>query len=835
MPNFFSRFCLLRLALLGAMCGVLGADSAVMAQQRIEIVEAQLGFGGRYKIGCWTPLVITLQGGSEPQVVVPRTQFPDGDGQMTEIIARPVNLTPGQQQKVALLVRIGQLDASLQVDLIDDQGRRITRANFESGSGNPARFIESGDAATTRHLLSVGPNDLGLKLLSQEGLANKEFVDEHLVRVQSVELLPRHYLAYEGIDTVLLSTSDRGTWTALRADDPRLKALATWVELGGRLILFCGSNGGAVLGSNGPLEQFVPGTFAGMETLTDLRQLEIYSGLNEPFPGRAQAQLSVPHLSRVRGDVELSANVGELKLPLVVRARHGMGQVVFAGFDPDVAPFRDWTSRSGVVSRLVIQRDESLGSEEDNYYYDYASDLTETLHTAMEGQLETAGVTTPPFLLIVGLVLLYIAVIGPGDYLFVRYVLKRMEWTWVTFPLIVVATSAAAYWLANRMKGNDLITTQVEVVDVDTTQGLVRGTLWTHLFSPKPDSYTLTPAARLPDGADSPTQDAAVAWLGRPSMGIGGMNSTDLGSLLGGADYAWAPNRELLDRVPIEVWSTRTFVSRWHGSGNVDVDATLTRTTSAGVVGTVSNRSGVELLDAALIYQGYVWKLGNLPHAETATIEPPGSLARSNAPRRVRTWFEEDFQLSSGEKAYVRARRLNELPLYGLVNVMMFSDAAGGRKLTGAWNRYQHFVDLSHALDSQTAMLVGRVAEPRSELLRIVPGEGGEPVPTSMRGPRDYAIVIYRFLLPVGSTEGAETAEPNAEESPEERGESSDQETNDAANDDRGNEETDGTDPASQIEDSPVEPASEPLSAPSAEEGDPDEASASEPTETATR
>jgi hypothetical protein len=353
-----------------------------------------------------------------------------------------------------------------------------------------------------------------------------------------------------------------------------------------------------------------------------------------------------------------------------------------------------------------------------------------------------------------------------------------MEWTWVTFPVIVIATSAGAYWLANRMKGDDLITTQVEVVDIDTTRGLVRGTLWTHLFSPRPDSYTLTPAARLPDGSESTTQDAAVAWLGRPSMGIGGMNSTDLGSLMGGVDYQWAPNRELLNGVPIEVWSTRTFVSRWHGRGNVDVASDLRRTTTAAVAGTVTNRSGVDLLDAALVYQGYVWKLGTLPNEGTASIEPPGSIARSNAPRKVRTWFEEDFQLTSGEQAHVSTRRLSQLPLYGLVNVMMFADAAGGRKVTGAWNRYQHFVDLSHALDSDTAMLVGRIVEPRSELVRVVEGAEGQPEMASVRGPRDHTEVIYRFLLPVGPRESDEAAEPGSEESPAVTDGETDAETN---------------------------------------------------------
>src|SRR5690606_26712197 len=109
--------------------------------------------------------------------------------------------------------------------------------------------------------------------------------------------------AYEGIDTVLLATSYRDPWTSLRSDDPRLRALTQWVELGGRLILFCGRNSGDLLGSDGPLRQLAPGSFAGMVTITDLRQLELYSGSSEPFPGRAQTQLGVPHLTDIRGDV----------------------------------------------------------------------------------------------------------------------------------------------------------------------------------------------------------------------------------------------------------------------------------------------------------------------------------------------------------------------------------------------------------------------------------------------------------------------------------------------------------------------------------------------------
>jgi hypothetical protein len=38
---------------------------------------------------------------------------------------------------------------------------------------------------------------------------------------------------------------------------------------------------------------------------------------------------------------------------------------------------------------------------------------------------------------VMGLMLLYLFIIGPIDYLVVHRILKRPRWTWVTFPLMV--------------------------------------------------------------------------------------------------------------------------------------------------------------------------------------------------------------------------------------------------------------------------------------------------------------------------------------------------------------------------------------------------------------
>ena len=50
-----------------------------------------------------------------------------------------------------------------------------------------------------------------------------------------------------------------------------------------------------------------------------------------------------------------------------------------------------------------------------------------------------------------------------------------MQWTWLTFSLVVVATCVGAYGLAYRFKGDELRVNQAEVVDVDAASGLMRG------------------------------------------------------------------------------------------------------------------------------------------------------------------------------------------------------------------------------------------------------------------------------------------------------------------------------------------------------------------------
>jgi len=724
---------------------VLASVSA--AQQGPELVKADMGFGDRYKVGCWTPLRLTCKGGDETLTVFAEVRLPDGDGKLVSITSPRFSLPAGSEVNRELLVRAGKLDSPVAVNLMMERTGKgpklVAKRTFSTSRPLDEGGVVSGEPATTRLMVEVGQSYLGASTAVDAAKSTQLWYTQNIVgRVPNLQTLPRHWLAYEGVDTVLLSTSDSDAWATLRADDPRIQALTEWVRLGGRIVLFCATSSNEVIGSGGPLAHLTPGDFQDVVTVDDLSELQTYVGGNEPLPQRGRFQLGVPKFGDVRGDIELEVGPRSNGLPVIVRTRHELGQVVFVGFDVDSGPLKAWKSRDLLVKKLLAYSADDRPTDADNYYYSGPSDVSASVQARLDQTLESSGIKTPPFLAIAGLVLLYILLIGPGDYLFVKHVLKRMEMTWVTFPIIVVSTCLAAYWYADYLKGDDLRVNQVEIVDVNTATGLTRGTMWTHVFSPSPARYNLRLSAKTPAGEPATTDDATIAWLGKTSSGGGGMNA-EANRTFGPPVYFWSPDRSRLLQTPIEIWSTKTFVSRWQSQSASTLQANLSRTPNNLVEGEVVNSSGVDLTNCKIVYGSWAWRLGDLPAGGKANIDS------SSKVRKLRNVFKDDYSFVATQNSYYEQQQLvRNVSLAGLAEMMMFYDTLGGLKHTGQWNRYQSFLDLSHTLDGETAMLVGECREPRSELVRA--DDAGDT--SSLRGDKDTYVVMYRFVLPVKPT-----------------------------------------------------------------------------------
>ena len=130
-----------------------------------------------------------------------------------------------------------------------------------------------------------------------------------------------------------------------------------------------------------------------------------------------------------------------------------------------------------------------------------------------------------PFFVVALLVIVYILLIGPGDYFLLRRLGRGMQWTWVTFPAIVVIFAAGAYVAAYWLKGDQLRVSQVDLVDIDA-EGTARGASWFSIFSPRGESFDLSMRPCLPDG-QPPETSGSLAWLGKAGNEFNGMYSRD--------------------------------------------------------------------------------------------------------------------------------------------------------------------------------------------------------------------------------------------------------------------------------------------------------------------
>jgi len=539
----------------------------------------------------------------------------------------------------------------------------------------------------------------------------------------------------------VMTTSQPDVYRQLTAGSARLKALEDWIERGGRLILCVGQSAEEVLAPGSPLAGLAPGKLDGRVKLHQTTALETMAetgerldlGTKDGRPGF----LDVPRLIEIKGKIEAYEGVRRTDLPLVIRTPRGFGEIVFVAVDLDRPPLSTWNGRQQLWAKLLGRvKPPTLKDEEADQIVAARSgytDLAGQLHTGLE---QFSGVSVP-FSLVVCLIVAYIACIGPLDYFVLKKFFKRMELTWITFPGIVVAFSLGAYVLAHEMKGEQLRINQVDVVDVDASSGLVRGTMWSTIFSPQTDLYDLSLEPKLAGSKSEEKPDVLLSWLGMPGADVGGLRQTSTASSLFNSAYRFSPELDRVDRLPISVWSTKALTARWTSTAAPQLTSKLRDKGDKLLAGTIKNGSPLQLTDAVLVYDRWAYKLG--------TLEPAGfvNLEGSVDPQTVDTYFKH-MTMIGGRDATAPYDPENSA-VERVMEVMLFHEAAGGVRYTRLSNGYEGYLDASRQLRAGRAVLMGRAAEPATQLMR-----DGKP----LSGPRDQHWTFYRFMLPVESADG---------------------------------------------------------------------------------
>lgn len=688
--------------------------------QSPEIAGIQVGFADRYKLGAWTPVEVTLRG-APPAGQIALT-VPDSDGVPTRVTA---DITPNAT-RATLYARIGQAGCPLKIELLVDS-QSVARKTFEAADrADGEHYLRPVQAHAL--IVQVGAGAMGL----EESVAAEKTGGQSravVARVGSAEQLPTQWYGYEGADVVVLSTSDPAVYQSFTPESEQAKALDQWVRMGGKLVLCVGLQGEKLLKQGQALAAFAPGTFQGTVPLPQTAALETYAGSSTAVPPTDRAML-VARLADAQGKIEAA----EGDLPLVVRTPRGFGQILFVAADLDQPPLSKWADRKLLTARLLdLPASEAADESDTGMHYGF---------THLSGQLRSAldqfqGVRIVPFAVVASLMVVYILLIGPGDYFFLRRFLRRMEWTWATFPAIVLLTCAGACGLAYWLKGSELRVHQAEVIDFDAASGTVRGTSWMNVFSPRAENFNLSLRGRLVGGW---RREPVLAWLGLHGDGLGGMNRNNTSAFgLESEPYQFSPALDAMQGVPIPIWSTKSFTARWSSDASSPVEAKLADEDGLPA-GRITNGLDVPLENCVLAYEHRAYELGTIATDATVEIGPTTRRVDLRTLLTGRKYAAGDKNSQEGSTPYDQS----SVDVDYILRAIMFYEAAGGQHYTHLTNDDQRFLDMTSLLRAGRAVLVAH--------LRGVSGHSGTGLLRDgqpLEGSQDEHTKVYRFVLPV--------------------------------------------------------------------------------------
>ncbi|MBI1917950.1 MAG: hypothetical protein HYS12_24920 [Planctomycetes bacterium] len=725
------------LALVFACLAALTGPATLRGEENrpIEIEDIRIGFpaqdGRRCRPGSWCPVHVDLRArgalaAGEYELAV---ETADSDDVLGQYVVSVPAVAAGNSSTVRTYYRPGNRTASLKA-IVRKKGAATLHALEKAPGFNETLRPEEvlylaigGRPARLRNAL-VPARKGG----QETGEQDEALAERGIVVVDKPDELPDRWFGYAGVDVVVLST---GSGMAGRLLDSRWAvqgaALGEWVRRGGRLVVDLGKNArdAAELLRRWELQVGQPR----VERSRGLQELQEWVGVsNDPFPGEQGADVARFRLADAAVAL-VSDRVGEESWPVVSLAACGLGRVLLVAFDLDAPTFAAWKGRGRfweVVHAELGPRQATRGRGQET------GERPEELGTLLQRGLENFDrVPAVSFGWVAFFMLLYILLIGPLDYLFLKKVVKRLELTWVSFPVVVLVASLAAFWTAHGLKGGELRINKIDVVDIDLRAGEVQGTTWFALFSPRVECYTIGVEA-APTWVPRPASDSSVmvTTLSPPDSSAGGIDRPGSQPVFR-RPYVYAKDGAGLKNVAVPVWASRSFTATWRaGVGrNTPVaveDFGLSRD-GLRLVGRLQSRLPVALREVSLFYNGNWYALEELPAGGSYRVDVhdiPRTAQGSPVP-----WMNELFGRSARGTAEGRPRAAEVTPPMSLMKTVLFHGLEGGP--------YSHLANSGLRLLDQGWRLrglkgIGRIASKQY---------------------LDEAIIVGRAVVPVGVAE----------------------------------------------------------------------------------
>jgi len=665
--------------------------------EKADVAPLQFGFDGHVKLGHWVPIFLPDDLAADADAYSVTTI--DGD-------ESPVTYSGRLKDTKTAYVRFGKKYGSVNLQLLQS-GQVVKSLEYSQSDLARLNFARSTDLLT---LIIAKNENLIAKLKS--AVAAQSTTDETLtIALPSTKDLPAEAMGWQSVNRMIISASSAD---GLRDTDQRVwDAIQDWVKSGGDLILIADPNHAELFREVPGVSRLIPGTIKNTAQMRSSRDLERFVGTSRrQLIGRDDPPMTMLKLTPAESALVIS-NAGDL--PILVRSAKGFGRISFCALDLEADRLMQWPSHTGLVEKVIATNDRLTGQSARPETQRSKKGLTHSGYSDMLGQLRVplddfSTVRFLPFTLVAILITLYILCVAVGDYFLLSKALKKMELTWITFPLIALLFCGLAFAISKFTRPSELQINQMEIVDFDLVDGASRGTAWVNLYAPVGEKVNVDLAPQTSFGLDIGRQ--MVSWQGLPGDGLGGMeNEVSTGFKRLAYQQTITTQEEggpnvSMEQLPLQVASTKPLLINYEIANPTQFSSQLSGTRDR-LEGTFKNPLSVPIYNGKIFFGEYVYLLKKplLPDVVT--------LIESDAKERtLRSYLNR--RSAKGEEGNDAGRSQNrpwdpdEKSLTRIADVMMFYEAAGGQGYTGLTNGYHRAIDFSPLLRLGKAVLVGQ-------------------------------------------------------------------------------------------------------------------------------
>lgn len=471
----------------------------------------------------------------------------------------------------------------------DNNVIRFYRDSLSKGNNVPFTSGEDYLYATSSNSASVG-------VLSED---SDTFNFLTLLRGQNLDLqvnplkaekFPANSLMYDSLDILAINQFPSETLS-----QGQVEAITSWVNSGGTLIL---SGGAGIAKTTQAFEKLLPVQLEGTIAVQDLSVLANMTGrelqLTEPFT-----------LSKAKPLPDSEVVMEQNGIPLIVSKSYGNGKVLYAAFDVALQPLANWNGHH-ILWGDLLKEEFAEYNQQSNIRYGGGG-----VYWQIDNALDYfPSIQSPPFSLLVVLLIIYAIIVAPILYLILKYFDKR-EWSWVIIPSIAIVSSIGIFFAGASNKASMIGHTLTSIELNGDGQGNRSGGV--ALFVPNSGDYTLS--------LNNKTFPTAFDTISRGQQGLHGESDLQIRSVEDATELEFK-------KVPF--WSVRKAMLQENGIQQLGaIESELFVNASGQMEGKVTNNTLSDLKDAFILFDGQTVKLGDIRRKDTVSYTLATSISNT--------------------------------------------------------------------------------------------------------------------------------------------------------------------------------------------------------------